>query len=345
MFFYYDNFKNIYKSRFSAITSLNPCYFYYYDKEFSKVDWTAEPSESLQNLYKKRAETLREQNEYLILAYSGGIDSTNMLETFYYNNIHIDEILMIGAFSQQSEFGTDDMNKDITINVLPTLKKLNLKNTKINIIDYSTYFAEPKKLQIVSDYGTDWVYHIGGFMNMQNIVMKSIQNNIKNDSRKTAIIFGNDKPYIFLKNKKYYTQFKDLSFIDYGGYELNGDFKRINFYTNFDSTDIIKKQLHTILNFQKQLNRFDPKYLIIYNTKIIEALIYPNIKNPLIHHSSKAKTNIFARRDSFMLDKTNTEIFKIYKDGILKLKKNSPNNIFQLNAFKTRDYEIGIEDD
>ena len=163
---------------------------------------------------------------------------------------------------------SNDLERERGITILAKCTSVNWNGTKINIIDYSTYFAEPKKLQIVSDYGTDWVYHIGGFMNMQNIVMKSIQNNIKNDSRKTAIIFGNDKPYIFLKNKKYYTQFKDLSFIDYGGYELNGDFKRINFYTNFDSTDIIKKQLHTILNFQKQLNRFDPKYLIIYNTKI-----------------------------------------------------------------------------
>ena len=83
-------------------------YFYFYDEEFSKINWFIEPKDSLQTLYRKRAEQIRQDYEYVILAYSGGHDSTQVLETFYYNNIHINEILMVGAFSQDSYTGSDE---------------------------------------------------------------------------------------------------------------------------------------------------------------------------------------------------------------------------------------------
>jgi hypothetical protein len=47
---------------------------------------------NLLDLYKERAQQLRDSYDYLILAYSGGSDSDNMLKTFLYNNIKIDEI-------------------------------------------------------------------------------------------------------------------------------------------------------------------------------------------------------------------------------------------------------------
>ena len=93
MIFYYDHYGNIFHNRYDAIIAPNPCYLYYYDKEFSQANWNVEPSKSLQELYRERAEWIRNNYEYVILAYSGGADSTNVLESFYYNNIHIDEIL------------------------------------------------------------------------------------------------------------------------------------------------------------------------------------------------------------------------------------------------------------
>ena len=108
--FYYDTEKNIYLTQLDAVAAKKTgknIFFYYYDKEFSQIDWTIEPLEPLEQLYKERAQKIRDENEYLILCYSGGVDSTNILETFYYNNIHIDELIMVGAFSQDSYKGSD----------------------------------------------------------------------------------------------------------------------------------------------------------------------------------------------------------------------------------------------
>jgi len=51
-------------------------------------------SESLDFLYALRARQLREKYDYLVLYFSGGADSTNILKTFIDNNIFLDEIVM-----------------------------------------------------------------------------------------------------------------------------------------------------------------------------------------------------------------------------------------------------------
>ena len=92
--FYYENEKTFSISNRNVILKTNSNFknikFYYYDDVFSLVNWNLEPKESLEDLYRKRAEQIRKDYEYVILAYSGGHDSSQVLETFYYNNIHID---------------------------------------------------------------------------------------------------------------------------------------------------------------------------------------------------------------------------------------------------------------
>lgn len=45
---------------------------------------------SLKELYKQRAQQIRDKYDYVVLYYSGGADSTNILETFIENNIKLD---------------------------------------------------------------------------------------------------------------------------------------------------------------------------------------------------------------------------------------------------------------
>ena len=69
-----------------------PYTWMYNDEFFSQYDWTQEPTESLDELYAQRAKELREQYDYIVLYYSGGYDSTNMLRAFLDNGIYPDEI-------------------------------------------------------------------------------------------------------------------------------------------------------------------------------------------------------------------------------------------------------------
>ena len=114
IFYYSENKENSFDNRIDADMHQDPCFLYYYDKEFASSDWKTEPKKSLKELYKERAEQIRAKYAYLILAFSGGHDSTQVLETFYYNNIHIDEILLVGAYSKDAYVG-DDTHHDILL--------------------------------------------------------------------------------------------------------------------------------------------------------------------------------------------------------------------------------------
>jgi hypothetical protein len=70
----------------------SPLAWHYYDEIFSSTIITNEIT--LVQLYKERAQQLRDKYDYLILNYSGGSDSHNVLHTFLSNNIKLDHIFV-----------------------------------------------------------------------------------------------------------------------------------------------------------------------------------------------------------------------------------------------------------
>lgn len=86
-----------------------------WENALSKIDIFKEPEESLQDLYLQRAIQLRNEYDYLILYYSGGEDSNQILETFMLNGIFIDEIVI---FEKHDNTVKDNMNDDFQISML-----------------------------------------------------------------------------------------------------------------------------------------------------------------------------------------------------------------------------------
>ena len=62
-------------------------HWHFHDDAFASKNWAVEPDISLTTLYKWRAEQLRQKYDYIVLFYSGGADSNNILDTFVNNNI------------------------------------------------------------------------------------------------------------------------------------------------------------------------------------------------------------------------------------------------------------------
>ena len=48
-------------------------------------------------------------------------------------------------------------------------------------------------------------------------------------------------------------------------------------------------------------------------------IIYPDLKNPPLHLVKKSSTNLFSVYDSFMINKKNSDVYKIYNEGIKKM--------------------------
>jgi hypothetical protein len=66
--------------------------FHYNDEYWDQIKWHIEPTETLKELYIQRAKQLRKKYKTLILRFSGGADSYNILRTFVDNNIKLDVV-------------------------------------------------------------------------------------------------------------------------------------------------------------------------------------------------------------------------------------------------------------
>ena len=87
-----------YKTKIKAIEAsggdVHSISFFAFADSFYSYSWDKEPTESWEELLLERALTLREKYKYLKLWFSGGGDSTTVLNTFLRNNIYIDEIIV-----------------------------------------------------------------------------------------------------------------------------------------------------------------------------------------------------------------------------------------------------------
>lgn len=288
--------------------------FIYYDDLFESFDWSKEPKESLEQLYKERAEQIRENYEYVVICYSGGIDSTTVLETFYYNNIHIDEILIVGALSQDSFSGSDENhNGDLYHNVFPTLNSMNLSKTKITIYDYTKLFNDPTSFSLIKEFGPYFIKNLGYKTSVHNLFWYDLDKFILSN-KKTAYVFGKEKPVLYKDDKGYYTNFSNSGFADYGNRYDYSNGRRVNFYTEPESFKVLLKQLYMLKNRNVYFQTTYDDYV-----ERAKPIIY-NLKNPLRFQSIKSKINFLSDRDMFMLKTKNSDMFKVYAEGVSKIK-------------------------
>ena len=148
--FYYCSDGAKFFSKIEAIEYSNqsflPLYFYYYDHIYDKLDWSIEPPHSLEYYYVEQAKRIRDKYDYVILCYSGGYDSTNILETFRYNNIKLDKIVVAGAFDQDTiDMSDENHNGEIYHNAIPYVKELGLESI-LQVVDYTKLFDNTKKI-------------------------------------------------------------------------------------------------------------------------------------------------------------------------------------------------------
>lgn len=328
LYYYFDN-NTLTTSKLLALeyesTYKKRSNFYYHDHVYSQLNWNKEPPHPLDFYYREQAQKIRDEYDYVILCYSGGIDSTNILETFYYNNIKLDKIITLGSFSQDSFIG-DDSNKngEYYFNVLPLIKKFELDSI-FQVIDYTDIFYNLKTLSLVHD--PNWIEKTGSWFSPHNWVWRDIHNFVvptEFRNKKVAIIFGKDKPILKKDNKDYFFNFADTAINSYGfGSGIDG-IDIINFYWDPSFPDILIKQLHIIKKYV-ETNRIDltenkTRQNVLNFFKITaEPLIY-NIQNPLSFVGKKSVSTIISARDSYLINKKNSDVYEFFKNGVLLLR-------------------------
>jgi len=209
-----QKYLNKYDALVSASPTTFPINFHYHNNVWNNFDRSQLGKRSLNELYRDRAQQLRDTYDYLILYYSGGADSHNILRTFVDNDIKLDEVcvkwpktLMDGMFYSPNSSDTSARNywSEWNYAIKPILEWMakNKPNVKITIKDYT---------ESIDTLNVDEIFEKLNFVRGGGILLNSVMSdsNLYFNSKKVSHIYGIDKPLLFTHKQKIYMFFTDV---------------------------------------------------------------------------------------------------------------------------------------
>jgi hypothetical protein len=307
---------------------------------FSSYDWTQEPAESILELYRKRAQQLRDNYDYIVIMYSGGADSTTVLESFLHNDIKVDEVASYSNF-QKTGIRDDLLNAEIVNVVLPNIEQLQtqypwLKYRLLDMLDLDLDKFSSKD-------SPDFFRATNMFLNPNASARTSLALKIKewadviHSGKRLAIVWGKDKPRIYHENGRWVCKFIDFLDDACTAKSIAGEEPYTDefFYWTPDMPEITIKQAHIIKNYLNLANTetlpfvsnvsSDLAYKEINDKKYwlsnhgMHSLIYPNWN---INTFTSGKTNsitLSTRSSAFFQLQDTHSAKKNYFKGMEKL--------------------------
>lgn len=276
--FYYigdkDLFPNDYKefsNKLFALSYLNKSNisrrlkwsFPFFEQSLQNENILIEPQETLLQLYYQRALYLRNSYDYLILFYSGGYDSHQILESFFLNNIFLDEVCVYthskNNFIQEKLLIVPDYYEPEK-SAIPQARYLIQKyspRTKLTIVDnlediYINYWKNFKKIsEATIKCSSSGVLHKFS-PRTKDLTLLNKQWIPILEKLKTGFIFGKEKVKLRFDNKGVFISIPDIDVIDHLDFNYKITDKKLEnnielFYVHPNFTKIYIKQAHQLL--------------------------------------------------------------------------------------------------
>lgn len=318
------------------------------DSDYGQHKWDVEPLESLETLYAQRAQHIRNRYDHLVLHFSGGSDSANILETFIRNKIHLDEVIIRGSISQSSENSgvlTDaDMYAECKSQAIPLanwVKENHMPHLRITIVD---------TVDIINSFyknNPDWIE--------QGVTKLTPSNYLKNNvgvlsphylqlaeqGKKVGHIIGIEKPDIFQDKNYFYTRYLDTVRSDWIGEQYNTNLgpQYIElFYWGKNAIKLQIKQLHTIKQHIKQ--NLPPNWMVNRATgraweNFISSIIYNRTLPLLTEHIKDTGRSLIAARDQWFAKDIHNNSYTNWYKGADYIRSAIPTEWHHDNGFWT----------
>lgn len=238
----------------------------FHNKIFGSYDWSKDPKLSLDELYKQRAQQLRDNYDYCVLFYSGGSDSHNILRAFIDNGIKLDEIYLHGAYEAEerayNKLGYDKKSGYYTREVkqaLPFIKKVAAEHhINVRVYDWTRDIINEVNNNI------DWFWHCGVRFDPTCAVRYRLHkifrdhSEMRHKGKRVAFIYGVDKPRLIRDDKSIYFSFLDviMTLGTQMSAEIKGEYWENDelFYWSPNMPEICIAQSHAIVNYFKYKN-------------------------------------------------------------------------------------------
>jgi hypothetical protein len=297
--------------------------WHFHDNEFSTYDWTIEPTESLEELYQHRARQLRAQYDYIVVQYSGGVDSHNMLMSFLSQNIIPDEVVF---FHYEFCANENIMGIEWKLQTQPKLLKLQQQypSLKIRKIDLT-----PHAIEYLKSADDDDSYRMLGRHAIRinpTIRCRLTESEpdyvkIKEQGKTIRMLLGQDKPRLRYHNKKFIFNFYDI--INDENVETAETNDHEWFFWHPDSAKILIKQSHVVKNYWQrhllELGNMNCRHnqnlgwVLDHNNDMASRLIYPWYGHDVYLPMAITKTysGLIGARDAEFLS-ANTDLSQKY---------------------------------
>lgn len=290
--------------------------FHYCDEVFRQLDWRSPTGVPIMELYRMRAQQLREKYSYLICNWSGGVDSTNMIESFINNNIKLDEIVVAwpvkyleGRYKVSRNPAGENFMSEWELAIKPKLKWLETEHPeiKLTIADYSDELGK-------EEYEYDTVIYTAkhGYISIKKFrAMDRILEDRQEKYKSAAAVTGINPVQCQIVN-----DYLAVTFVDdlcnagpKSDYLPNGWTRNIEFfYWTPDLPEIMKEQAHLYLQYANQhpecryiFDRLELqpdrtlKFISVGHVEdkrsLAKKLFYPNWDNA-IFQANKAKNHV-----------------------------------------------------
>lgn len=340
-----EEFDSKIRACFKSLETKQAITWHFNDEVFSRYDWTVEPKETLDQLYDRRARQLREEYDYLVLSYSGGADSHNILMSFIRQGLHLDEIVvnnMEKANLKFTDINTNNVDSknasaEFYLQTMPRLKEVAplIPKTKINIMDLSDYLFE--SMEKYND--ASWVLDKREGLNPANVTrfnylhFADLRKQFDKD-KKIAMILGVEKPRTFVHHGSIYMRFTDraanmITIAEHLKEYPNSEVEY--FYWSPDAVPIMIKQGHVI----KRWLRANPQMMQHWSSETMTVetvrLVHERVLRGVIYstwdrnwwQADKAVKDWTSEFDQWFEDGyKDTKAFGIWSEGIDYIKNN-----------------------
>lgn len=307
---------------------------------FDKYNWSIEPEISIKELYRIRAQQLRDKYDYIRLEVSGGGDSATAAFSFILNGIHLDEVVFRYPKTGEKNV-TDDPFNTKPENTLSEWKyaaqpllqwiSTHAPKTKITMHDYSVDMLNSK-------HDESWVFKTKDYFQPGHAFKHTVDaidshKETLDQGKSVCMLWGVDKPKVCIKDKKWYLYFMDVQ-ANCSNSEV-GQWDNITneyFFWTPDLPELLCKQAHTIRKwfdlptntYLQHLARW-PNYSFAQRTTfehIIKPLLYPDY-DPATFQTSKPTNSFYNEMDFwFYTNFQDTHVYQTWQAGLKYLVDN-----------------------
>lgn len=228
------------------------------DEVYRKFNWQSRLNLPLRELYRMRAQQLRDKYDYLILWFSGGADSSTMLDSFVSNGIHLDEVLTAwprkqtaGRYRPNTDTDPSNYVSEWDFSIEPKLKWLAEKHPEIRIT-VMDQLADPDPLEDYADTFT--IVEKCGYaaIDRQRMFDRELRQRLKTH-KNIASIMGSAPPLLAVMDNSWLGVGFCNTYASGGlaksDYMLDGTPRNVEyFYWTPDFPELVREQVHVILD-------------------------------------------------------------------------------------------------